>query len=121
MKKLIPIILILSLLLASAGLADESDVVGCWTHYELLTDGAPFMETVYLSADHSCYYLTQMFHPDREGLGRTFIGTWEMRADGTVYAKTGNNTHMELTFSKTYIGALDSQTGRLFVNISKYD
>ena len=121
MKKLITLILVLALLIPVAALAGESDVVGCWAHYELNTEGAPIMIVLYLSADHTCYYLAQGFHPDSEGLGRTYIGTWAMKPGGTVYAKTGNNTSMTLTFSKTFVGAMDLETSMLFVNLTKYD
>lgn len=121
MKKLVILILALSLFLASAALADEPDVVGCWAHYELLESGAPTMIMLYLAADHTCYYLNQMYKPDSEGFGRTFVGTWEMNSDGTVSVKTGDNARMELTFSDSYVGAMDLDTRQLFVNLSKYD
>ena len=117
MKKLIAVFLVLVLLPVLA-LAD--DAVGCWTHYELLTDGCPYMEMLYLSPDHTCFFLVQAFHADEPGLGRAYIGTWKLNADGTVTAKVGDNTSMTLFFSESYVGALDVKTGRMYVNIAKF-
>ena len=120
MKKLITIILILALILPAAALADEKNVVGCWGTYETLSTGAPAMTMLYLAEDHTCYFLTQMFGPDEPAIGRQYVGTWEMKSDGNVYIKTGNNTDMTLVFSNEYVGAMDVDTNQLYVNLSKY-
>lgn len=120
MKKLLALILVLALLLPAAALAAESDVIGCWAHYSPLSDGAPFVEVIVLAEDHTCYYLSQMYSTDEAGLGRTFVGTWEMNADGTVTAKIGNNTSATLRFSGTYVGAMDTKTGALFVHLDLF-
>lgn len=120
MKKLIILFLIFALFLPAAALAGESDVIGCWGHYDVLTDGAPAMTMLYLAEDHTCYFLTQMFRADKEGFGRTFIGTWEYQSDGSVFVKTGKNTSITFIFSETYVGAQDTETGDLYVNLSKY-
>ena len=119
MKKLFALILALALLLSSAALADG--VVGCWAHYELLTTGCPSMEMIYLAEDHTCYFIIQSFDHDSAGLGRTFVGTWEMQADGTVLAKTGNNTSTVLYFSPEYQVAMNTKTFGIFINLSVFD
>ena len=121
MKKLLAIILIVALLLPFSAFADDSDVVGCWAHYELLTTGCPAMEMIYLAEDHTCYFLIQSFDHDAAGLGRTFVGTWEMQADGTVLAKTGNNSDTVLYFSPEYQVAINTKTFGLFINLSVFD
>ena len=120
MKRLITVILILALLLPAAALADEKDVIGCWGAYEILTTGAPSMIMVYLAEDHTCYYVNQMFRPDEPAFGRQYVGTWEMLSNGFVYIKTGNNANMTLMFSNEYVGALDTGTNQLYVNLSKF-
>ena len=118
MKKLLAVVLILALLLPVAALADDSDVVGCWAHYELLTTGCPAMEMIYLAEDHTCYFLIQSFDHDAAGLGRTHVGTWEMQSDGTVLAKTGNNSSTVLYFSPGYQVAMNTKTLGVFINLS---
>ena len=119
MKKLITIILILALILPAAALADDSAVVGCWAHYELQTDGTPVMSMLYLAEDHTCYFVIQAFHHDEPGIGRTHIGTWEYRSDGTVYAKTGNSTSTELSFYSESL-AINKKTLDVYVNITPF-
>ena len=121
MKKLLAVVLILALLLPVAAFADDSDVVGCWAHYELLTTGCPNMEMIYLAPDHTCYFLIQSFKSDDAGLGRTFVGTWEMQSDGTVLAKTGNNTSTVLSFSPNYQAAVNTITLGVYINLSVFD
>lgn len=121
MKKLLAIILIVALLLPVAALADDSDVVGCWAHYELLTTGCPSMEMIYLAEDHTCYFLIQSFDHDEAGLGRTYVGTWEIQSDGTVLAKTGNNSSTVLYFSPGYQVALNTKTLAFFINLSEFE
>lgn len=121
MKKLLAIILIVALLLPVAALADDSDVVGCWAHYELLTTGCPSMEMIYLAEDHTCYFIIQSFRHDEAGLGRTYVGTWEMQSDGTVLAKTGDNSSIVLYFSPEYQVAMNTKTLSVFINLSVFD
>lgn len=121
MKKLLAIILIVALLLPFSAFADDSDVVGCWAHYELLTTGCPSMEMLYLASDHTCYFLIQAFDHDLPALGRTHVGTWEMQADGTVLAKTGNNSSTVLYFSPEYQAAVNTKTLAVFINLSSFD
>ena len=118
MKKLLSMILILALILPAAVSAAATGPVGCWAHYELLNDGAPDMTMLYLADDHTCYYLTQMYHTDESGLGRQFVGTWEQLADGSVLAKTGNNTSTTLRFSDDYSVAMDTKTGSIYINLT---
>ena len=120
MKKLLALILVLALLLPAATFAAESDIVGCWASYSVLNDGAPSMCMMYLSADHTCYFLVQMFHPDKEGLGRTYIGTWKLNSDGTLFVKSGNNTSMTLRFSDSGNLAVNMETMEVFANITPF-
>lgn len=121
MKKLIAITLILALLLPVSALADDSDYVGCWAHYEIQTTGTPAMTMLYLDENHVCYFLIQAFKADEAGLGRTFVGTWQVNANGTVTAKTGNNTEVTLYFSPEYSAAMDVRTSDLYINLAKFD
>ena len=119
MKKLICFLFVLVLLVPLAVLADDSSVVGCWAHYETLKDGAPMMSMLYFAEDYTCYYITQAFHPDKAGLGRNYVGTWELQDDGSIYAKTGNNTDMELILYSDSL-AYDSETMTVYVNITPF-
>ena len=119
MKKLITIILILALALPALAMADESDVIGCWTHYTELTTGGVGVEFLYLAEDHKCYYLIQNFNTEKASLGRTYVGTWEMQEDGTVVAKTGNTAKTKLKFSEGYSLAM-SDLLSVFVNITPF-
>lgn len=119
MNKLITIVLIMVLILPAAALADESDVIGCWAHYEVLQTGAPSVAFLYLAADHTCYYLIQSYRKDEAGIGRTHVGTWEMLADGSVSAKTGNRTETVLAFPTSYGYGVDSNLN-IFVNITAF-
>lgn len=120
MKKVISVLLVLVLLIPAFAFASESDIVGCWASYTVLNDGAPSMSMLYLSADHTCFYLVQMFHPEREGLGRTYIGTWKLNGDGTLYVKTGNNTDMTLRFSDSGNLAVNMETMEVYANITPF-
>lgn len=104
MKKLLA--LILALLLPAIALADWPAGTA-WTHSSLSAEGVPYMQYLYLAEDGSCYYTTQLFHPDSEAFGRSYTGTWELLISGNVYAKTGNNTSLELAFSNDKLKAMD--------------
>ena len=119
MKRLVCLLLVL-VLFPLVSLADGSEYVGCWASYETLTDGAPVMSMLYLSEDHTCYFVTQMFHPDSPGLGRSYVGTWEILSDGTLRAKTGNNTETKLKFYTSENYALEAETMRVYVNITPF-
>ena len=119
MKKLLSVVLILAILLPFAAFADDSAVVGCWAHYEMQTDGTPSMAMLYLAEDHTCYFLIQAFHHDEAGLGRTHVGTWKIQSDGSIYAKTGNNTDMELTLYNENF-AIKKDTLDIYVNITPF-
>ena len=120
MKKTFAFILILALLLPLSAFADESDVVGCWTSYSVQTTGAPSMEMLYLAEDHTCYFVIQSFRPDEPGLGRSFVGTWELLDNNTVYAKTGNNSDITLSLYSSNL-AIDKSTLAVFVNITAFN
>ncbi len=119
MKKLIAIVLILALLLPAAAMADEKDVVGCWAHYELQRSGTPSMIMLYLNEYHICYFMIQSFDAYEAGIGRTFVGTWQLNDNGTVTAKTGNNTETTLYIHDTYSVAMDVRTADMYVNLTK--
>lgn len=121
MKKLMVIVLVIIMIIPAVATSGDIDVIGCWAHYELLTTGTPSMSMIYLAADHTCYYVLQSFKSDAPGLGRTYVGTWEMLSDGTVNAKTGNNATVQLYFSDQYAAALDIRTNQIYVNLSKFD
>ena len=120
MKKLISLLLIVALLIPVCALASESDIVGCWACYQVLTDGAPCMSMLVLAENHTCYYLIQSYHTDEPGLGRAYVGTWELKSDGTLYAKTGNNSDVTLKFSDSLSLAVDLDTMDVYVNITPF-
>ena len=119
MKKLLAVFLILALLLPVAAFADDSDVVGCWASYQLLTTGCPCMTMLYLADDYTCYYFTQMYEHDEVGLGRTFIGSWEMQRDGSVFVKIGNYATLTLELYGSNNFAV-SDTLDVYVNITEF-
>ena len=121
MKKLITIILVLIMMLPTIATSGDNGVVGCWAHYELSTAGTPSMYMLYLSSDNTCYYIIQSFKNDAAGIGRTYVGTWEMQPNGNVIAKTGDNTNTTLYFSPEYGAALDVRTNQMYINLSKFD
>jgi len=120
MKKLIAVLLIIALFLPAIALA-EGSVVGCWAHYELLKTGAPSMEMLYLAEDHTCYFIIQSFHEDSAWIGRTYVGTWTLQDNGTVLAKTGENTETILYFSPEYQVAMNTKTFGIYINLSVFD
>ena len=107
MKKLLALILalILAILLPAFALADWPAGTA-WTHSSVSSKGIPFMQYLYLAEDGSCYYVIYQFLPDQDSLGRTYTGTWELLPSGNVYAKTGNKTSLELTFSNDQLKAM---------------
>ena len=119
MKKLLAVFLIFALLLPVAAFADDSDVVGCWASYQLLTTGCPCMTMLYLADDYTCYYFTQMYEHDEVGLGRTFIGSWEMQRDGSVFVKIGNYATLTLELYGSNNFAV-SDTLDVYVNITEF-
>lgn len=119
MKRFACLLLVL-LLLPLVSLADESKYVGCWASYDHLTTGAPAMSMLYLAEDHTCYFVIQSFHIDEPGLGRAYVGTWEVLSDGSIRAKTGDNTDTELRFYDSDSYAVEPLTFRVFVNITPF-
>ena len=118
MKKLIAVLLILVLFLPSAVLADGPDFTGCWVHTETLTTGCPSVTFLCLTEDHRCFFLIQAFREEEAGLGRTFVGTWDIE-DGYVVAKTGNNTSTRLQFNEEYTVAFCPDTFSFYIHTSK--
>lgn len=116
MKKLLALTLILALLIPALALASGPE--GCWVSYDPLTTGAPHVSFLFLAENGTCYFLTQMFNEDSAGFGRTFVGTWELQEDGSVVAKTGNNTSTTLTFHGEKLAIDDLLT--VWVNITEF-
>ena len=117
MKKLIVAILIMSFLTPVVAMADNLSIVGCWAHYELLNTGTPYIYVLYFAEDHHCYFLGQAYKTDEPWLGRTHAGTWDVLQDGTIYAETGEGTHMEFTFSDDYYVAYEHILGDYYINL----
>ena len=120
MRKLFAFLLAVCLLLPACSLAEEPDgIYGCWVHTETLTSGCPSLTFICLREDHTCFFLIQAFRDDEAGLGRTFVGTWAIE-DGTVLAKTGNNTTTPLLFDDNFAVAYNPNTLDLYIHTSKY-
>ena len=47
----------LALILPVAAQASESEVVGCWAHYDVQLNGAPAMQMLYLAENHTCFFI----------------------------------------------------------------
>lgn len=119
MKKLIAVIMILAMILPAVVLADGQPFLGSWIHTETTTSGTPQILAVFLAENGRCYFLAQSFHEDEAGIGRTFVGTWELQTDGSVLAKTGNNTDTLLMFSGDYTVALNLKTYDFYAHVSQ--
>ena len=117
MKKLIAVLLILVLFLPSAVLADGLYFTGCWVHTEMFTTDCPSVTFICLREDHKCFYLIQGFKEDEAGLGRTYVGTWDIE-DGYVVAKTGNNVTTTLVFDDERLVAYDPKTMKFYIHTS---
>ncbi len=120
MKKLLAVVLLLALLLPISAFADDSKIIGCWSTYNLRTDGAPVIASLYLSENNVCYYVIQSFSADDVSLGRAFVGTWSKNSDGSITAKTGQNTEVTLVFSPQGGAALNLKTNELFINLKTF-
>lgn len=101
MKKLLAVILILSLLLPVSAFAD-ADVPawlmeGSWNHFQSTADGM-LLTSLYLDDDGTAYFVTQLFNAEGPGLGRAFRGTWEKTGVDTLHVVTGNNSSLDLTY-----------------------
>ena len=115
MKKIVILLLVVSLLLPAAAFAldREVDPYYGYAHIEIAKDGSPFMSVIYFAEDQTCYFLTQLFRHDEPGLGRAYVGTWGYTADGDVFAKTGDNTTR--TFKISSLGSIvDMDTMEVF-------
>lgn len=98
MKKLVVLLLALTLLLPAISYAEELDFYCAYAHAELLNSGAPYLAMLCFSEDGTCYFTCQMFSPDEPMTGRSYVGTWEYNEDGDVFAKIGENATMTLHF-----------------------
>ena len=119
MKKLIAVFLIFALLPIVA-VAEDSDVIGCWSTYLIITTGTPLLTMLYIAEDHTCYFTAQYFYSDSPAIGRAYVGTWEIRDEDYLVAKTGDDTETVLYLSPSRDSAIETSTGRLFVNISEF-
>lgn len=121
MKKLLSFLLILALLLSSVALSEDlSSICGGWATVEKLTTGSPSMSFFYLAEDYKSYYLIQSFKEEEPGLGRAYVGYWEVMEDGSVFVKTGNNTSLTLSFSDGRIVAFDVKTFQIYIHYGEY-
>lgn len=120
MKKLIALFFAFSLVFSAAScesmpFEEYCDFYG-YAHIETLKSGAPAMSFIYLTKDHTCYYLTQTFSPEEPRLGRSYVGTWEMLDDGKIFAKIGDNATRTLKMSS--LGSLvDVETMEVFISV----
>ena len=117
MKKFLALLFALVLIVSAAFCEsmpfDEYCYFYGYGHIEVLKSGAPYMSIIYLSEDHTCYYLTQMFNTDEPRLGRAYVGTWETLDDGNIFAKIGDNTSR--TLKPSALGSLvDVETLEVF-------
>ena len=101
MKKLVILILALSLLLPAVAFAADKEVSEFYgyCHLEVAKDGTPFMSVIFFAPDQTCYFVTQMFRHDEPGLGRSYVGFWGYTSDGGVFAKVGDNVTLNFTIS----------------------
>ncbi|MBO7662896.1 MAG: hypothetical protein J6U01_05955 [Clostridia bacterium] len=95
MKKLIALFFALALAVSAASCEsmtiDEFCYYYGYGHIEVTKSGAPAMSIIYLAEDHTCYYLTEMFNKEAPVFGRAYVGTWELMADGSIFAQVGEN------------------------------
>lgn len=100
MKKLITMILILALILPAGALADIDPEMyeGAWTSHKFTTDGGVVLTTVYLDEGGIAYFMIQSFSPEKPGLGRAFVGSWEVTGPDMIHVISGNNTSMDLIY-----------------------
>lgn len=117
MKRLFCLFLLL-ILLPVAAFADDS-FIGCYASYSLLKDGTPDMEMICFAEDGACFFLTQSFHADEPGLGRSYVGTWTVE-DGELTAKTGNNTSLRFRFSDDFSAAVEMKNMVMYIHISPF-
>lgn len=97
MKKLITLILILSLAVPAAALAsNESDYVGKWIYTEYKTDGTLTFILIDIQPDHTAISVFGHADGDRSKVpGRSFIGSWQMTSTG-IHVVSGYNTEKDL-------------------------
>ena len=100
MKKLITIILIMAMILPAAALADMDPGMyeGAWTCHEFTTDGGVVLTTVYLDEGGIAYFMIQSFSPEKLGLGRAFVGSWEVTGPDMIHVVCGNKATLDLLY-----------------------
>ena len=116
MKRLLTIVLILALLMPAAAMAvTVSDwmVEGNWMGFWEEDNGARSMICIVLEENNVAYYVAQFFHADEPGLGRAYIGSWDL-SDDIVHVKIGENTSLDLKFINGST-MRDATTGRYFL------
>ena len=114
MKRFIALVLVFAVLLPSFGFAstvEEWMVEGNWIGYWHEDNGARSMIFIELEEENRAYFVTQFFHADEPGLGRAYIGEWELNGN-IVHVKIGNNTSMDLEFRGNGL-MVDTLTGRM--------
>ena len=98
MKKLITLLLILTLALPALALAEELDFFSAYSHVETLDSerSAPYIATIFFKEDGTCFYCDQQFFLDRPGQSNAMIGTWKYTDDDNVVVSLGRQA---LTFT----------------------
>jgi len=121
MRKMILVILILSLLLPVAAVSDVSEWLyeGTWTNTQDGEDGIALI-TVSLWEDGKAYYVAQTFSRNEPGIGRAFVGSWEVTGPDTIHVIVGENTSMDLRYC-TFNMMLEDKTRRLFFRAEMRD
>lgn len=116
MKKFITLFLALALVLtAVSGTALTLSgwmVWGSWNHFEVTNNGM-LLTSIYLEEDGTAYFMTQLFVDGAPGVGRAYVGSWEITSDRYVHIVTGENTCLDLCF-KDYNEMDDSATGSMY-------
>lgn len=109
MKKLITIILALALILPAAAYAVDMEIVsGLWSHAEDTADGM-LLTSMYLTEEGIAYFVTQMFGSDGPGLGRAWLGSWELTEINTVHIIIGKHATLDLKY-RDYNTMIDQAT-----------
>lgn len=101
MKKLIAVILLLSLFIPFSSFADPSlDFFAAYCHSEINKDDSPFFAVLYFTESGNCYYSEKSFTASAPGQDNAYIGTWEYNDDGDIAVKFRQNTVFTLHLLK---------------------
>lgn len=115
MKKIVAMLVVLALVLPAAACAltlSDWMIWGSWNHCQSLKNGM-LLTSIYLEEDGIAYYMTQMFRDGAPGVGRAFVGSWEIVSDRVVHVVIGNNSSMDLLYNN-YNEMDDQATGDMY-------